>query len=230
MSYFIELDGQRLPITLKRNLRAKRLILKLDPKGSGVIVTLPKGVAERDGLKMVDKNKVWIANQIAKQPTPVPFEDGAELLFQGEPHVLKHLPDARGLVWVEDGVIYVAGKAEFFERRLTDWLKKQAKQVISAQAHELAARLDKKIKRISVRDTVSRWGSCSSSGCLSFNWRLILAPSDILTYVVAHEVAHLKHMDHSPAFWACVDSLGVDARYGRHWLKKNGTFLQRNGR
>lgn len=230
MNDSFELDGQTIPIALKWHARAKRLILKLDPKGHGVIVTLPEGVHKRDGLKMVEKNKVWIANQLAKHPAPTAFQDGEDLMFKGQPYTLKHMPDARGTVWIEEGFINVAGKADFFERRLTDWLKKQAKETITPQAHELAAQLDKKVKRISVRDTVSRWGSCSTSGNLSFNWRLIMAPPEVLTYVVAHEVAHLRHMDHSPAFWACVDSLGGNAKQGRHWLKKNGTFLQRNGR
>jgi predicted metal-dependent hydrolase len=228
----VELDGQTIPITLKWNARAKRLILKLDPKGNGVIVTLPEGVSQRQGLRMVEKNRVWIANQLAKQPTPVPFQDGADLMFKGEMYRLNHLPDARGTVWCEEDqkTIFIAGRADFFERRLSDWLKKQAKETITPQAHTLAARIGKTPRRISVRDTVSRWGSCSAQGNLSFNWRLILAPPHILTYVVAHEVAHLRHMDHSPAFWATVEELGVNAREGRHWLKKNGTFLQRNGR
>ncbi|MDV7337995.1 SprT family zinc-dependent metalloprotease [Terasakiella sp. A23] len=230
MSHFIELDGQNIPIDLKWHARAKRLILKLDPKGNGVIVTLPNGVPARDGIDMAKKHKVWIANQLFKHPTPVPFKDGATLTFKGEPHLLKHVPEARGTVWCETNVIYVAGQADFFERRLTDWLKKQAKLQITSEAHEFADQLGKTVKRISVRDTVSRWGSCSSKGYLNFNWRLILAPPFVLTYVVAHEVAHLRHMDHSPAFWATVDSLGVDVKAGRHWLKKNGTFLQRNGR
>jgi len=230
LSHFLELDGKKIPVALKWHARAKRLILKLNPKEDGIIVTLPKGIKAKAGLEMAEKHRVWIANQFSKQTDRIPFEDGATIQLRGTAHTLNHRPDARGVVWSDGTDIFVTGKEDFFQRRLTDWLKKQAKSDITAQAHDMAATLGKQVNRISVKDTVSRWGSCSHNGNLSFNWRLILAPSEILTYVVAHEVSHLKHMDHSAAFWETVDQFDVDAKKSRLWLKKHGSMLQRNGR
>lgn len=229
MNHAIEIDGQRLPVHLRWNKRAKRLILKLNPKEDGILVTLPHGVDASEGLEMVARHKVWIANQLRTQSRSIPFKDGQSITLRGRTVLLKHMPDARGTVWQEGDVIMIAGKQEFFQRRLSDWLKKQAKADITPIAHDMAARLGKKVMRISVRDTVSRWGSCSHKGNLSFNWRLIFAPTDILEYVVAHEVSHLRHMDHSKEFWDTVATFNVDARRSRAWLKKHGSMLQKLG-
>lgn len=227
MSGFIELDGQKIPVQMRKNAQARRLILRLNPKEDGAVVTLPKGVSSEEGLEMAARNKVWIANQLAKRAPHENLGEGSVLRLRGVDHTLRHCPNTRGTVWCEGSEIFVTGERAFFKRRLVDWLKKQAKADIQPQAHAMAAQLDKQIRRISVRDTVSRWGSCSSAGNLSFNWRLIMAPPEILRYVVAHEVSHLKHMDHSAAFWATVDRFDVDAKKSRHWLKKHGSALQR---
>ncbi len=229
MSHFIELDDQKFPVQLRWNRQAKRLILRLNPKADGVVVTLPQGVDADEGLEMAKRHKVWIANQLMKQVPAKRFTPGETIILRGCPHVLEHRPSARGTVWCEGNVIVVAGREDFFVRRLTDWLKKQAKEDLNGQVHDMAAQLGKSVKRVSVRDTVSRWGSCSSAGHLSFNWRLIFAPPHILEYVAAHEVSHLRHMDHSPAFWGTVASFGVDAKAARAWLKKHGTALQKTG-
>jgi len=229
LSYSIEFDGRIIPITLRWNARAKRIILRLDSKGSGCIVTLPKGVIAQAGLEMVERNQVWLANQFNRKSEASPFEDGSTIPFRDIPYVLRHMPDARGTVWSEGDEIFIAGHADFLNRRLCDWLKKQAREDITPLAHAMAEQLGKKVKRISIRDTVSRWGSCTSSGNLSFNWRLIFAPSDILRYVVAHEVSHLRHMDHSKDFWSTVDLFDVNAKQSRSWLKRNGNILQNYG-
>jgi predicted metal-dependent hydrolase len=229
LSHSITLDERTIPITLRWNASAKRIILRLDPKGKGCIVTLPKGMPEKDGLAMVQRHKVWLANQFNRDCETVPFIPGATIPFRDIPHTLKHFPDARTPVWSEDGEIFVSGHVDFFNRRLSDWLKKQAREDITPLAHSMAEQLGKKVNRISMRDTVSRWGSCSSTGNLSFNWRLIFAPHDILKYVVAHEVAHLRHMNHSTEFWATVDLFDVDPKRARHWLKRNGALIQKIG-
>lgn len=227
MNHSITIDGEIIPVKLRWNKRARRLILKLNPKEDGIIVTLPHGVAADEGLEMAARNKVWIANQLITESPATSFKDGQFIPLRGQNTLLKHIPQARGTVWLEGDVIMIAGEKEFLQRRLSDWLKKQAKNDITPLAHHMAAQLCKKVGRISVRDTVSRWGSCSARGNLSFNWRLIFAPKEILHYVVAHEVSHLKHMDHSPAFWQTVETFDVDAKHARHWLKKNGSRLMK---
>lgn len=229
MNYSIQFDGRCIPISLRWNARAKRIILRLDPKGPGCIVTLPKGVAVQAGLDMVEHNKVWLANQFNRKTQALTFEEGATIPFRDISYTIRHRPDERGTVWLQGQEICVAGHPDFLNRRLCDWLKKQVREDITPQAHHMADQLNKKVNRISIRDTVSRWGSCSSTGNLSFNWRLIFAPADILSYVVAHEVSHLCHMDHSKEFWATVDQFDVDPKRSRSWLKQHGSILQNYG-
>jgi predicted metal-dependent hydrolase len=159
----------------------------------------------------------------------VVFGDGVQIPFQGAQYIVRHREDGHGTVWIEDSDINVAGGIEHLSRRLGDWLKKQAHIRIVSLAHQKAKQIDKTLARITVRDTRTRWGSCSSKGGLSFSWRLIMAPPEILDYVVAHEVAHLAHMNHSSSFWDTVDRLTENAKGSRAWLNDNGTVLHRIG-
>ena len=133
------------------------------------------------------------------------------------------------MVWIEDGEINVTGDIKYLSRRLSDWLKKQAQIRIKTLVYQKAKQIKRVPSRITIRDTRTRWGSCSSKGRLSFSWRLIFAPPEILDYVVAHEVAHLVHMNHSSKFWNTVDRLTENAKSGRAWLNGNGSALQRIG-
>ena len=153
----------------------------------------------------------------------------------GREHRVRHCPAQRGSVWVEQcdpeshPEIRVSGGAAHVSRRVTDWLKRQARAEIGNRARAYASRLDRRVARISIRDTSSRWGSCSSRASLSFSWRLILAPEAVLDYVCAHEAAHLVEMNHSPAFWRHVAALVGDWEPPRRWLKHNGGLLHRYG-
>ena len=147
-------------------------------------------------------------------------------------HVVRLRPDVKGGVWREGVEIFVTGRTEHTSRRLRDWLKAEARDALTPVVHEFAKALGVTITRITVRDTRSRWGSCTRDGKLSFSWRLILAPESVLTYVAAHEVAHLKHMNHGPAFWRTVESLvspDVDWSLAREWLRRSGAAMHRYG-
>jgi hypothetical protein len=161
--------------------------------------------------------------------TRLPFVDGADLPLFGVPHRLRHAPFERRGVWVEDGVIHVCGQPEHFARRVGDWLKREARREIGRRAESMAAIVGKPIRRIRLTDPRSRWGSCNSRGTLAFSWRLVLAPADVLGYVVAHEVAHLVELNHSPAFWRVVGSLTAEAGAARSWLKRHGAQLHDYG-
>lgn len=221
----LDIDGRPVPVRLKRNGRARRIILRLDKSGDGVVVTLPKWVAAAEGIAWAEKQTVWIANRLSALPQRTAFADGAVIPFQGEDHVIRHVPGARRGVWLEDGEIRVSGQPEHLERRVRDWLKKEARARLSAEAAKASEALGMKHGRISVRDTRSRWGSCAANGNLSFCWRLILAPAYVLDYVVAHEVAHLKEPHHGPSFWETVAVLDPNADAGREWLRKHGEAL-----
>ncbi len=142
---------------------------------------------------------------------------------------MRHRPDERGNVWLEDSEIHVAGRVEHLPRRLTDWLRGQARDDLVPRAQALSTRVDRPIRRISVRDQKTRWGSCSPAGDVAFSWRLVLAPPAVLDYVVAHEIAHLVHAHHGPRFWNLVRKLAAEVDEPRAWLGRHGGQLVRYG-
>ncbi len=224
----LEIDGRAVPLVVRRHPQARRLILRIADDGQGAVVTIPKWAAFAEGVDMAARKTAWIKRQLAKQPETVAFVDGAHVPLLGETQVIRHCPDGRG-IRKADGEIIVAGREEHLSRRLRDWLKAQARMEISARAHEKACRIDKRIGRITVRDTKSRWGSCTAGGNLNFSWRLVLAPEFVLDYVVAHEVAHLHHRDHSAAFWTLAASLTERLDQARDWLHAYGRDLHKYG-
>lgn len=227
----IDVDGRAIPLRVRRNARARQLILRLDEDTGGAVVTIPKRTSIREGVDMAQRKAAWIAAQLMRVPAPVPFADRATIPYLGTEHTVRHSPGARGICRA-DGEIVVSGREEYLSRRLTDWLKAQAKAEITARAHAkapLIAGKSLRVGRITVRDTRSRWGSCAVDGQLNFSWRLVLAPEFVLDYVVAHEVAHLAHRDHGPAFWALTDTLTARMREAKAWLNAHGKTLHRYG-
>jgi predicted metal-dependent hydrolase len=174
--------------------------------------------------------KDWIAGRLARVPKPVPLALGHKVMYRGVVLLLREGKGNRP-VWIDtdadEPTIRVQGRAEHATRRALDWLKREAKRRITERAVEYAALLGVKPARISIRDTTSRWGSCSTAKCLSFSWRLIMAPPSVLDYVVAHEVAHLKELNHEPRFWRLVDTLIPHSEKSQAWLAENGVLLHR---
>jgi predicted metal-dependent hydrolase len=230
----IEIAGTWIPVAFRRNNRAKRIILRLDPakkpgQPDGIVVTLPGGVDTAEGLRFALASQDWICARLLTLPEKTHFADGAEIPFMGEPHTIRHVPGARRGVWCEDGEIRVSGALSHLPRRVEDWLKKQARLHISELARRKAEIRGLQPGMLTVRDTRSRWGSCAANGNLSFSWRLVLAPKYVIDYVVAHEVAHLAEHNHSPRFWAVVEALTTHSKAGRSWLKAHGEKLHRYG-
>ena len=225
----VEIRGREVSLRIRKSRRARHVSLRIDEKRGGVDLILPRGVTRADGLTFVHHKAAWILREIDALPPRVPFTDGAVLPLLGTDHRIRHRPDARGTVWVEGGSIVVAGRTPHVPRRVADWLKRRARQEIARRAEAAARKINKRVNRLSLRDTRSRWGSCSEDGHLSFSWRLILAPEPVLDYVIAHEVAHLRHANHGPDFWAAVAGLGVRVQEARRWLNGNAQRLQRIG-
>lgn len=230
----IKIAGTSIPVAFRRNKRAKRIILRLNPakkpgQPDGIVVTLPGGVDTAEGLRFALASQDWICARLLTLPEKIQFADGAEIPFMGEPHIIRHVPGARRGVWCEDAEIRVSGPLRHLPRRVEDWLKKQARQHISELTRRKAAIRGLQPGMLTVRDTRSRWGSCAANGNLSFSWRLVLAPDYVIDYVVAHEVAHLAEHNHSPRFWAVVDALTTHCKAGRSWLKAHGEKLHRYG-
>lgn len=218
-----------LPVRLRPSARATRLKLRIDPAFDGVEIVVPNGISRKTAISMLYQHGDWVTAHMSRLPERVQFVPGAWVPFMGNEHAIRTVPDAKRGVWAEAGVIWVSGLPEHTNRRVSDWLKKQAKLEIAPRAHAYAERIGKKVNRISLKDTRTRWGSCSSSGNLSFSWRLVLAPEDVLDYVVAHEVAHLQELNHSTRFWKVVEDLYGPSKKQQHWLKKNGSALHRYG-
>ncbi len=216
-----------LEVRVRLNPRARRMIVKVNPATGEVSVTAPSRRGVAHALDFARGEKEWIAGQLAKAPGPVLMQAGNTIPFRGKPHEIRYTPSGPAPVWIEDGVIWVSGREAHLPRRVVDFLKTEARKAFEIRALQHAAKLGVKPSRIAVRDTASRWGSCSSARSLSFSWRLILAPDFVLDYVVAHEVAHLREMNHSPRFWAHVKTLIADRNAAQNWLRANGRELQR---
>ncbi|HWM62001.1 MAG TPA: SprT family zinc-dependent metalloprotease [Rhizomicrobium sp.] len=223
----MKIDGRMLEVRVHLNPRARRMIVKVNPATGEVSVTAPSRRGLAHALDFARGEKAWIAGQLAKAPGPVALAAGAIVPFKGESHEIRAADRGPAPVWRDEGVIWVRGRAAHAPRRVLDFLKNEARKTFEARVLEHASALGVKPSRITVRDTASRWGSCSSGRSLSFSWRLILAPDFVLDYVVAHEVAHLREMNHSPRFWAHVKSLVPDLDAPQRWLKVNGRELQR---
>ncbi|MEE8445330.1 MAG: SprT family zinc-dependent metalloprotease [Alphaproteobacteria bacterium] len=225
----IDLAGRDVALTIRRNPRARRLSLRIAGHDGSVVLVLPRGVSESQGMAFLTGRAGWVLDRLGELPERVAFANGATLPLGGEPHVVRHCRDARRPVFLAGNEIVVSGAPEHLARRLGDWLRKESKRRIAPLAHAKAAEIDRQVTRITVRDQKSRWGSCAPSGRLSFNWRLVLAPAAVLDYVVAHEVAHLAEANHSPAFWRVVDRLTGDRGAARAWLRRHGALLHRYG-
>ena len=227
---FVELGGKQVPVRLYRDTRARRIILRIDDRdGDGVSVTLPRRVPLREGMDLIHEKAQWVLERLGGLPPRVAFADGASVPLGGVEHTIRHIPDKRGVVRREGAEILVAGGPEHLARRLRDWLKKEARSRIGSLVGDKAAALGRTAGRVTIRDTRSRWGSCSADGNLSFCWRLVMAPESVLDYVVAHEVAHLAEPHHGPKFWRLVETLTSDMEASRDWLRRNGEALHRYG-
>ena len=213
----------------RRSARARRISLRIDPRGGNVVVTLPPRAGRNAGVALLMTHAEWVADRLAALPERVMFADGATVPICGVPHRIRHVPQHRGGAWIQDHELHVTGAAEFLRRRVMDFLRAEAGRKLSALATAKAAMMEQQPRRIAVKDTQSRWGSCAPDGSLAFSWRLVMAPEFVQDYVAAHEVAHLKHMNHGKRFWAQVDLLTPHANAAIPWLRREGARLLRIG-
>jgi hypothetical protein len=214
--------GIDAPVTIRVSPKARRLSLRVDAAKRGVELVLPRRFSPGAALSFVAAHRGWIAARIAAMPAPRQLGEGASVPVFGIPHhIRRELDPAAPPVRIADGEIRVRGDPAHLPRRVRDHLTALAKRDFAARARTTAARIGKTIARVGVRDPKSRWGSCSSSGALSFSWRLIFAPEAVIDYVVAHEVAHLVEMNHGPRFWRLVATLVPDVDKPRVWLRRH---------
>jgi predicted metal-dependent hydrolase len=225
----VQLPGGPAQVEWRRSKRARRISLRIDPAGGAVIVTLPLRAGRRAGMALLVSEAPWVAERLAALPAPLTLADGAELQIEGAPHRICHCPTGRFAARLAENRLEVCGDPHFLPRRVTDFLRSEARRRLSARAVATAARAGLAPRRVVVKDTSSRWGSCTSDRSISFSWRLLLAPSFVQDYVVAHEVAHLRHMNHGPDFWSLVHHLTPHEQAAREWLQRHGAGLLRIG-
>lgn len=240
----VDINGLPYPLQVKRHPRSAKVSLRVDAMGDKVLVSAPDWLPAPDILDFIAAKQGWLQQRIARLPPRQPFRDGANVPILGVDHLISHSPHARRGVWRESDengqrVVYVCGQAEHLPRRLTDWLKKTARAELAPRVKLYRQRLARETGmaaesplfqgRLSMRDPRTRWASCSASGDLSFSWRLIMAPPEVMDYVVAHEIAHLQEMNHGPKFWRLVHVLYGDCTGPKGWLKRYGNQLHRYG-
>lgn len=227
-------EGVAVPVEVRVSARARRLSMRVDAARNIVRISTPPRVPDADLRLFVGRHLDWLGQRLSAVPDKVGFVPGAIVPILGIDHTIRHVAVGRRTpqpVTLPDGSreLRVGGEVDFVPRRVADYLKAEARLLLAARSQEKAARLSARVTGISVRDTRSRWGSCSPDGRLSFCWRLVMAPDPVFDYVVAHEVAHLREMNHSARFWALCASLTDGVEEHRAWLRANGARLHRYG-
>jgi len=232
-------SGETYRVTLKRIASARRFTLRVRTATRDVVLTMPPRSSLTNARLFVERHAAWIGVRLERLPKPMPFGPGETVPVRGVMHRIAHRPYQRGTVWIEpvhrdfaEGtlpLLCVSGEAPHVARRVQDFLMREARRDLEGAALRHATKIGVMPRRITLRDTTSRWGSCSSTGSLNFSWRLIMAPSFVLDYLAAHEVAHLIHMNHSASFWRIVRRLSVHVDRAEAWLKANGAGLLRYG-
>src|ERR1700730_7672124 len=228
--------GETYRINLRRFASARRFTLRVRAATQDVVLTMPARGSLNEAKFFAARHAAWIGAKLRRLPERIPFAPGEAVPLRGILHRIAHCASRRGAVWIESNtatmggmggtpLLCVGGEEPFVARRVQDYLVKEARRDIEAAVRSHTSRLKISACKVSLRDTVSRWGSCSSSGALSFSWRLIMAPHFVLDYLAAHETAHLLHMNHSEAFWAAVARLKPDTDRAETWLKLHGSGL-----
>ncbi|WP_430913919.1 M48 family metallopeptidase [Methylobacterium sp. sgz302541] len=222
-----------LRVLLRRRPAARRLILRVSHATGEAVLTLPSRTSVATARRFAESHAGWIAVRLAKVPDRIAFAPGASLPLRGVSHGIVRRGTRSGVTLAETDeggpVISVSCEAEHVARRVADFLRREAKADLDRAVAAYSAKLGQAPRRITLRDTRSRWGSCTASGELNFSWRLIMAPPVVLDYLVAHEMGHLREMNHSQRFWRLVGDLCPNVDEAEAWLKRNGSSLHRYG-
>lgn len=223
MGRHLTIGNPPIDVELRRSARAKRLSLRVSRLDGRVTLTIPRIGSERAAMGFLKERETWLRGHVSALAPVHPVAVGGSVLIGGVDVPVHAGTQARAVL--RDGVLYAPQQAT--ARRVAAFLKLEARDRLALASDRYAAAVGRKYTKLSLRDTRSRWGSCSSKGVLMYSWRLVMAPPDVLDYVAAHECAHLVEMNHSAAFWQVVARLMPGYERHRHWLKENGDMLHR---
>lgn len=227
----VDIEGESVPVRIRRNPRARQISMRADAVKREIRITMPNYTPTNVAMDFVAKKRQWIAARLQSAPEAAPILSGSEIAVEGEAHVIAWQVSWPRTVKRGEGELRVGGPEAMVAGRIQRWLKAEARRVYATEIRHYCERAGEPVPRLSLGDPRSRWGSCSTRGTISLSWRLIMAPPHVRRSVIAHEVAHMRHMDHSPAFYGWLDQLYEgDRKAADRWLKMHGTGLQRVGR
>lgn len=222
----IEIAGRSLPIVIRRLERARRLTMRLAPDGSAVRISMPQWTRTEEALAFAKSRRDWLEKQLSRIPEQSEAADGSELSFRGERIVLRHDPAAPRRPFLDDGELIVGGPLASLPARTVRWLQGEARGLLEGDLAFYCDRAGLPTSPLALSSAQRRWGSCAADGAIRINWRLVMAPDAVRRSVVAHEVAHLIHFDHSPAFHHCLGQLFEGSVHeANRWLKAHGRSL-----
>lgn len=226
LSPTVPLGNTELPLVIRRHPTARRMTLRLAPDGSEVRVTVPRWGRSADALKFAHSREDWLAAQLAKIPPRQTPQPGTALIYRGAELVINWEPTAPRSPRLMAGQLELGGPEHSIARRLQRWLEGEATRLMEADLAEYCTCIGRTPPALRLSRAQRRWGSCGPDGTIRINWRLVQAPNAIRRSVVAHEVAHLVHFDHSPAFHALLDEIFEDDIASANvWLKQHGRSL-----
>jgi predicted metal-dependent hydrolase len=227
----VEIEGERVPVRIHRNSRTKRISMRADAVKREVRITMPHYTPTDIALEFVAKKREWIATRLNSVPDAAPIAPGSEIAVEGQSHIIEWRAEWPRSVRCHEGRLLLGGPESSIETRILRWLKAEARRLYTQEIAYYCDKANDPVPRLSLGDPRSRWGSCSSRGTISLSWRLIMAPAQVRRSVIAHEVAHIRHMNHSPEFYEWLDTLyDGNRKAADQWLKMHGTGLQRVGR
>jgi predicted metal-dependent hydrolase len=227
----VDIEGEDIPVRIRRTSQARRISMRADAVKREIRITMPAYAPTATAMEFVATKYEWIAARLHSAPAASPVLPGAEIAIEGEAHLISWQADWPRRVVRKEGTLCLGGPQAMVEARILRWLKAHARDVFTTDIAHYCARAGEVPPRLSLGDPRSRWGSCSSRGTISLSWRLIMAPVSVRRSVIAHEVAHIRHMDHSRDFYAWFEEIYEgDRKAADRWLKMHGTGLQRVGR
>jgi hypothetical protein len=224
----VTLDNPDISVRLRVSRQARRFTLRLEPAGDGAVLTLPPGVPRAEARMFLMRQSDWLVRALARQPGRVVVGDGTSLPVAGDAVEIHMIEGPRRAPRLEDGRLILSGPAARgvpAGPRVAAFLKSRARDALVPAARHYCGLLGRQPAAVTLRDTRSRWGSCTAQGRLSFSWRLAMAPPEVLDYVAAHEAAHLLEMNHGPRYWAVLERIMPDYHPRRAWLKSEGRKL-----